>query len=693
MSSGASGLRLIIHDKFLATSVNLTYCITLNVWKMKKPRSIILFRELNSANLTLAIILSFLADVYCSRLKGILLSQRAISFLAVLRINIVDLSGYQCNNSRRGIEIKNSISSTILSTLFHDDKLYFRLIENILPVTEAAHLKREIEAIISSFIMSSIRKDIDFLLTALFIKEKTGKRIYVLSNSNLFSKKVYDQIGEDIKNVYPRYLSYLLYIIKIVFKSVMVQIRKLCRRIKASPSFDKNNKTINIGLGEKPDIDYSKFEILFFPHKSVAYGKLFLKDHFYSSERINPFYRERICHIEFTGTPMGEEYSKPMLQFYHSNNIPYLINIASSLPAHININAIRLLFTFCYRSIRLKHSILDKELPKKFGLLLLFYVHLKRYDELLHPFKNARIALVGYDYLFPLVLSLVLKLRNIKIIAVQERFFHAYYPDSRFILDHYFCIGSASEEQLVKNMYSSINNIYPIGPIRADLLYQYSVDKSEEKYKNIKKEHHLILALDYHSDPDEFSNYTSSIVNWRNNKAFYKDLIRLALEFPNIYIIIRGKNDEWCNISYFQDVYDIIQNMPNMEVNRNYEEFNVSYKLAAVADSVIAKHTSLGDECLAAGKPVLFYDFAVNADKIESTLFEYEGYPVFIHSYKELRDRLDQIVNHGFFMNEEQFSRMRRRFYGGSSDGKVKERLHQYLMQIYNDLAEKPNNP
>ena len=129
-----------------------------------------------------------------------------------------------------------------------------------------------------------------------------------------------------------------------------------------------------------------------------------------------------------------------------------------------------------------------------------------------------------------------------------------------------------------------------------------------------------------------------------------------------------------------------------MEINRDYDEYNVSNKLVAMADLVIVKHhTSIGDEALAAGIPVFFCDFMPNLKKVVGTFFDYEKYPVFVHSYEELQHRVDKIVNHGFFMDEEQFAQMRKRFLGDFFDGKIKERLHRHLMQIYNDLTDKPH--
>ena len=51
-------------------------------------------------------------------------------------------------------------------------------------------------------------------------------------------------------------------------------------------------------------------------------------------------------------------------------------------------------------------------------------------------------------------------------------------------------------------------------------------------------------------------------------------------------------------------------------ISNNYVEFRYSYKLCANADLIIAKHTSLADECLAKGIPVIFHEYTHNTKKL-----------------------------------------------------------------------------
>jgi hypothetical protein len=154
-------------------------------------------------------------------------------------------------------------------------------------------------------------------------------------------------------------------------------------------------------------------------------------------------------------------------------------------------------------------------------------------------------------------------------------------------------------------------------------------------------------------------------------------LIQLAKEHPDTYFMIKGKNNTAYHIPEMEGTMAIIHSSSNMGIEEDHEVYS-PYKLAAIADAAIAVHTSLGDEMLAAGKPVLFYDYL----GFPSAYFDYEGYPVIAYSYEELSERLRDIKK-GRFMGKTKFDQMRERFYTANNDGKVKEILQKELLKIY----------
>lgn len=137
-----------------------------------------------------------------------------------------------------------------------------------------------------------------------------------------------------------------------------------------------------------------------------------------------------------------------------------------------------------------------------------------------------------------------------------------------------------------------------VGLARVELLKSFMGLRNSETKKTV-------LVLDFHTNPNPLDDAFNPFFNWESNKAFYQDILRLAAIHPKVKFIIRGKDDAWCSVPFFKGVVAQVEATPNVEVNREYDEVNVSYKLAATADLIIARQTSLGDEAMAAGIPVL----------------------------------------------------------------------------------------
>ena len=74
--------------------------------------------------------------------------------------------------------------------------------------------------------------------------------------------------------------------------------------------------------------------------------------------------------------------------------------------------------------------------------------------------------------------------------------------------------------------------------------------------------------------------------------------------------------------AFFEEILNKVNNCENIVISNNYKEANYAYKLCANADLLIAKHTSIGDECLANEIPVLFHEYTHNTKKYISDTFE-----------------------------------------------------------------------
>jgi hypothetical protein len=75
----------------------------------------------------------------------------------------------------------------------------------------------------------------------------------------------------------------------------------------------------------------------------------------------------------------------------------------------------------------------------RFGLtrIRVFYSvwwQIRDYDSRVRSFPEVRIALVGYEMLFPAALALAFALNKIKTVATQERFSCSFFPMAGFIV-------------------------------------------------------------------------------------------------------------------------------------------------------------------------------------------------------------------------------------------------------------------
>ena len=194
----------------------------------------------------------------------------------------------------------------------------------------------------------------------------------------------------------------------------------------------------------------------------------------------------------------------------------------------------------------------------------------------------------------------------------------------------------------------------------------------------------IIIAFDYHSNDDFNISRLHPLLNWRANASFYKDLCKLAERFTEVDIIIRGKDIAWTKIPYFEEVLTKVNRIPNIWINDDYSEISKQYKLAAISDLVIAKHTSIGDELLAVGKKVIYHDYIPNSSSYSvSSNFNYNGYNIYAHSYDHLELMVKIVVNGGELLTDEEVLDLQVIINNIPADGRVKQRVMKNLDIIY----------
>jgi hypothetical protein len=361
--------------------------------------------------------------------------------------------------------------------------------------------------------------------------------------------------------------------------------------------------------------------VIYFPHQGLMYGNLFRKDYLYETCPNSPLHPRRVLHVE-------EGPSASIVDQYKRAEMPLRVMV----PTADHLRSAARFFVRCSTLRELG------ELRWPFLLLLLTagFDVFRRYRAYVQAadFPAGTVVVIGYDYLFPRPLALALQACGLQLLAAQERMLTAYFKSFNIIVDRYLVGGPTVARHIANNRFCAVSQMDCVGLWRSDLL---------SDPKRPKRDRTFVLVLDYHSSRNWWEDIYP-LTSRAANKAFYLDIIRLALDRSDVDFLVRGKNIDWLDDPFFADVVAIINLIPNLDVDRSYSELNRSYNLAAEADCIVAKHTSLGDECLAVGKPVVFHDWSKNSIGYAKSFNAYGGLPVFACNYVSLLDLLDRAL-------------------------------------------------
>jgi len=446
-------------------------------------------------------------------------------------------------------------------------------------------------------------------------------------------------------------------------------INKFNLRNKADMNTSNTDSNINCA-------DCGKYEIAYFPHQGIFFGNFFAKDHFYSEDGNSPLYRSNILHISINEA--NKQYMANSHQYYQENNIPYIdIN---NLPCNN-----WLIYKKCLRLIIMMKFKLIQELCKYgadfIAMALLTLLRILKYNYILSSLSNLKIAFVGYEILFPRELAMALSLAGVKICACQERFITAFSPEtgmSYYFLDYYFVAGKIVTNKGLKRHF--IHKCLPVGLVRVDNLYEYEKRNLPDiKYDLIKKDKKLIIALDYPVPYDEIEDVNRQVGKIAQLRTFYNDLIKTALNFPSIHIVIKGKGTESYNSPFIADIVNKIREIDNIDIELDLNKYNPSY-IIEKADLTIACQTSLADELLAAGRKVIFYELS----NYLNTIFNYNNLPIIVSNYDELAYHINNFIN-GIYLDNAIVEEIQREFYSNCYHGKVRNKIQDLLVDVLKD--------
>ena len=401
-------------------------------------------------------------------------------------------------------------------------------------------------------------------------------------------------------------------------------------------------------------VSNKEYTVSFILHGDTYYGEsqktaLYNKTLYYSNKHVD-FEKKNILHF---GYQLKKLKNKSLAYKYLSDK-------------HLTLRDIRSTFFFALKSILYIRKFSDLLLISELTINLKYFFNCRN---IIKQHKKLKIALIDYDLLCPKIIILAFMSLNIKTVCTQERFVTSYYNSMDVMTDDYFTASEKINEVIKKKKVLFIKNLIPVGLYRADKL------SKKIKKKNSKN---VIIALGFHTPLTLYDSQTDYLLSWRASKLFLEDMYRLSQDMNNCKIIIKLKNMEGYKNLYFKKIIEKINRKKNIELNTNTEA-EYSYKLCSKADLVIAKHTSLADECISHNIPVIFHEYTHNMNGMIKGAYDYDYSSILCKNYSEVLNNTKKFLN---FKNNDlknHFHEIKNKYYFYDKKTKVKDKILNHL--------------
>jgi hypothetical protein len=276
---------------------------------------------------------------------------------------------------------------------------------------------------------------------------------------------------------------------------------------------------------------------------------------------------------------------------------------------------------------------------------------------------------------------MALESRNIRTIATQERFAGSFTKlFGSIIIDDYLCDSQFVADIMEKSPIVSVKHFIPVGQYRSDKLLEMKNTTPPKILETpIKNGAFIITALGYDTWLYWHPQPVQPLINWKAHKKFLDDMIQLAKDLPDIFIVLRHKEIKWMDLPVFSESVQIIRNSKNIVFSEDYDMDYASYNLCTHSHLVIARYTSLADECLSVGIPVLFYEYTHNTERILADAFDYHPARIMCYNYNQLFERTKEHLDGIPADVKEKYQYLEKEIFGGLGDGMVKRRIHNYI--------------
>ena len=263
---------------------------------------------------------------------------------------------------------------------------------------------------------------------------------------------------------------------------------------------------------------------------------------------------------------------------------------------------------------------------------------------------------------------------NIKTIAIQERYAAVYTGNYNVMVDNYLVWSYQTEKIVDESIGESFVGRYIItGPPRSDKI-------NKNNLKLLKNSRKKFVVYSNAPEPNIHINNNILLNNWVNIHALFEDILELADKFTECDFIIRAKHTDWTNINYFTKILKALNQKKNIEIEGNYDNFDISYTLLSDVYAVIGHHTSIADDAMCYRIPVLFHDFGPYAESIYAQNYNYDNLDIFSKSSAEFQSKF-----FNYFIKDQyppEFQSYVEKTFGNLGDGRALKRVSCSLEEI-----------
>ena len=226
-----------------------------------------------------------------------------------------------------------------------------------------------------------------------------------------------------------------------------------------------------------------------------------------------------------------------------------------------------------------------------------------------------------------------------------------------------------------------------MGLYRRDYITLYkkkNIPKEISKAKENGKK--IIVFLGHHSSNNWFDSYLDTVTSWSAQISFLEDAIRFSKNLNNAIVILRYKDLIWTTNIYFKDILNKINNCENIIISMHQNESFYGYKLCANADLIVAKHTSIVDECLSNEIPVLVYDYTHNMKGIISSAFDYSSSGLLCYNFENLLEKSKSLLFDSSSKLKNAITKLNKTIYYVKEKGNIKNKIIGQLENLISSI-------